>query len=563
MKSKTENKIKVAFQGEPGAYSEEAAYNYFGNDIETIGYETFDEVFSAVERRKVDYGIIPMENSIEGTVRKGYELFLVYNVKPFAEVIQRIRHCLISLPQESLKSIKVVYSHPQALGQCSKFLERHKYKITPFYDTAGSIKMIKEKNLKHSAGIASERAAKIYGMKVLKKGIENNHENYTRFLIIAKDVKTEPTGNDKTSLIFGLKHVPGSLFRALKVFADRNINLTKIESIPIVGKPWEYNFFLDFEGHLKDKKVASAIEELKDKTTFLKIIGSYFKVDFLKKRKIEKKIDIGLDKIAIIGAGGNMGRWFCQFFQERGIEVIASDINENSLKKLKSDFQVKIVKDNKEAVRLAKFILISVLPQNFEDVVKEIANYVRKDQIILDITSLKEKPVKLMHRYFKENLVLGTHPLWGPASKENLKMILTPTNKREKIFAEKFRKWLESEGIKVKFMSPKKQDELMSLVSGLPHFVALVSGSTLEKDFKKIKDIYGSSFEILSSLIRRVVSNSPQLFSELQFSFPQINKIEEEFEKKVRLWRNIIKKKDRVKFIREMLKIRKAIRFLL
>jgi chorismate mutase / prephenate dehydratase len=560
---KTKNKIKIAFQGEAGAYSEEAGYKYFGNNIETIGYEKLDDVFRAVEKGEVDYGVVPVENSIEGTVRKGYELFLEYNVKPVAEVILRIRHCLIALPGESLKSIKFVYSHPQALGQCSIFLEKYKYKIVPFYNTAGSVKMIKEKKLKHTAGIASERAGKIYGMKILKKGIENNPQNFTRFLIIAKNVKTSPTGHDKTSLIFTLEHVPGSLFRALKVFAKRNINLTKIESIPISGKPWEYNFFLDFEGHIEDKKIISALEELKKQTTFLKIIGSYPKANFVKPKKVLSKIDIGLDKIAIIGAGGNMGQWFCKFFKERGVEVIASDINKNSLKKLKENLGVRIAKDNKEAVKLAKFILISVLPQNFEEVVKEISPYVKKDQIIFDITSLKEKPVKIMHKYFKNNLVLGTHPLWGPASKENLKMILTPTNKKEKIFAEKFKKWLETEGIKVIFMSPKKQDQLMALVSGLPHFVALVSGSTLEKDFKKIRDVYGSSFEILSSLIKRVVSNSPYLFSELQFNFPKMNEIEDNFEKKVKFWREIIKKKDRKKFVQEMLKIRRSIKSLI
>jgi chorismate mutase/prephenate dehydratase len=275
MKAKIKNKIRVAYQGEPGAYSEEAAYKYFDDNIETIGYEKLDDVFRAVEKGDVDYGVIPVENSIEGTVRKGYELFLEYDVKPIAEVILRIKHCLISFPKETIKSIKVVYSHPQALGQCSKFLEKQGYKLIPFYNTAGAVKMIKEKRLKHAAAIASERAGKIYGMKILKKGIENNPQNFTRFLVIAKNIKTSPTGHDKTSLIFTLKHIPGSLFRTLKVFAERNINLTKIESIPIPSKPWEYNFVLEFEGHIEDKKVKSALERLKKHTIFLKIIGSY------------------------------------------------------------------------------------------------------------------------------------------------------------------------------------------------------------------------------------------------------------------------------------------------
>jgi prephenate dehydratase len=279
--------LKVAFQGEPGAYSEEAGYKYFGNNIETIGYEKLDDVFRAVEKGVVDYGVIPVENSIEGTVRKSYELFLEYDVKPIAEVILRIKHCLISFPGETLKTIKVIYSHPQALGQCSKFLEKYKYKVIPFYNTAGSVKMIKEKKLKHTAAIASERAGKIYGMKIIKKGIENNPQNYTRFLIIERITRIRRMNCEyKTSLIFTLKNVPGSLFRALRVFAKRNINLTKIESMPISGKPWEYKFLLDFEGHLKDKRVTLALKELKKQTTFLKIIGSYQKEKFCYNLKI-------------------------------------------------------------------------------------------------------------------------------------------------------------------------------------------------------------------------------------------------------------------------------------
>jgi len=278
---KTKNKIKVAFQGEKGAFSEEAALKFFDKNIENLGFETLNEVFEAIEKKKADFGIVPVENSIEGTVRKGYELFLNYNVNPFAEVIHRISHCLISLSGESLKSIRVVYSHPQALGQCSKFLEKQKYKTIPFYNTAAAVKMIKEKKLKHTGAIASERAGKIYKMKILKKRIENNPQNYTRFLVITKDKKTIPTGKDKTSVIFTLKHIPGSLFKSLEVFAKKNINLTKIESIPISDKPWEYNFLVDFEGHVEDKKVSLALEELKTKTTFLKVIGSYPKVNFL------------------------------------------------------------------------------------------------------------------------------------------------------------------------------------------------------------------------------------------------------------------------------------------
>ena len=267
-------KIKVAFQGEPGAYSEEAAFLYFGNFIETVGCKTLSDVFQILEKDKVDYAIVPVENSLEGTVGGTYDLFLKYNLKPDGEVLHRIRHCLISFPRKNLKSLKRVYSHPQALGQCKEFLEKHRYEAIPVYDTAGSVKIIKEKRLKNSAGIASERAAKLYGMKIIKKGIETNLQNFTRFLILFKK-ETKPTGNDKTSLIFSTKHVPGALYRALMAFAVRKINLTKIESRPIIGRPWEYNFILDFEGHQEDKKIRETLKDLKKSKTFLKIIGSY------------------------------------------------------------------------------------------------------------------------------------------------------------------------------------------------------------------------------------------------------------------------------------------------
>ncbi len=268
------NNQRIAFQGELGAYSEEAAFKYFGNLIQTIGCKTLSDVFQILEENKVDFVIIPVENSLEGSIGQSYDLLLEYNLKAYGEIFHRIKHCLISFSNNDLKSIKTVYSHPQALGQCRKFLEELKCEIMPFYDTAGSVKMIKEKNLRNAAGIASERTAKIYGMKVIVEGIETNRNNYTRFLILSKK-GSAPTGNDKTSIIFTTRHVPGALHNALRIFSDNDINLTKIESRPIVGRPWEYNFYLDFEGHYTDKIVSKALQILKRNSLFVKIIGSY------------------------------------------------------------------------------------------------------------------------------------------------------------------------------------------------------------------------------------------------------------------------------------------------
>jgi len=273
---------KVAFQGEPGAYSEEAIFFYFNTSVKTIAYKTFLDVFEALKKDEVDFAVVPLENSLEGTVGSVYDLFLKYTLSPYAEIFLRIRHCLISFPQQTLRSIKGVYSHYQALGQCRRFLEKKKYKAIPFYDTAASVRLIKEKKMTNWAAIASKRAAQIYGMKVLREGIEDNLQNFTRFLVLSKKER-EPTGRDKTSVIFGLKHVPGSLFRVLKIFARRKINLTKLESRPLLGSPWEYNFILEFEGHRKEKKMKIVLKELAENTTFLKIIGSFPAGSFDKK----------------------------------------------------------------------------------------------------------------------------------------------------------------------------------------------------------------------------------------------------------------------------------------
>ena len=266
--------LKVAFQGEIGAYSEIAVYKHFTSDAQTIPCKSFSDVFKSVEAGNVDYGVVPVENSIEGSVNQVYDLFLEYDLEVCGEIILKIEHCLLANRNADLNSIKVVYSHPQALAQCSNFLERSGCKIIPTYDTAGGAKIVKERGTNDVAAIASERAAEIYGMKVLARDISNTPDNYTRFLVISTE-DSPPTGNDKTSIIFSLKHVPGSLYKALEEFALREINLTKIESRPTKRRPWEYNFYLDFEGHRNDPKCMEALKGLEKRATFIKILGSY------------------------------------------------------------------------------------------------------------------------------------------------------------------------------------------------------------------------------------------------------------------------------------------------
>jgi chorismate mutase/prephenate dehydratase len=267
-------KVRVAFQGERGAYSESAVYTFFGASVDVKPCRDLAEVFENVDKQEAQSGVVPVENSLEGSVNQTYDLFLTHDLKVCGEIILRISHCLIANPNTTLEAVKTVYSHPQALAQCRSFLERLGRELIPTYDTAGSVKMLKEKGLKDAAAVASERAAELYGMKILAREIEDTPANYTRFFVLSKE-DSPMTGRDKTSIIFAAAHTPGSLYHALGEFAKRNINLTKIESRPTRQTPWEYNFYLDFEGHRTEENCAAALRALEKGAAFLKILGSY------------------------------------------------------------------------------------------------------------------------------------------------------------------------------------------------------------------------------------------------------------------------------------------------
>jgi chorismate mutase/prephenate dehydratase len=266
--------VKVAFQGERGAFSEDAAAKLFGGDIGVLPCMRLKEVFELVSQDKVEFGIVPAENSQAGSINETYDLLLAYPLNIFAEVIIKVSHCLMALPGERLADITTIYSHPQALAQCDEFLSKLKVEIIPTYDTAGSAKMIKEKRLRNCAAIASKRAADIYGLEILTAEIETNVNNYTKFVAISKQ-RAKPTERSKTSLVFAAAHKPGALYRILGIFATRDINLTKLESRPSKAKPWEYVFYADFEGHLDGEVYQEAVLELQREATFVKILGSY------------------------------------------------------------------------------------------------------------------------------------------------------------------------------------------------------------------------------------------------------------------------------------------------
>jgi prephenate dehydratase len=270
----------IAFQGETGAYSERAAREFFRNGAPTLACRTFGETFVALHTDQARAAVVPIENSLAGSVHQNYDLLLKYEFHITGEIFLRISHHLMALPEVKWEQVRRVYSHPQALEQCREFLEKWPaIEAVPAYDTAGSAKLIAEKRWPDAAAIASAWAAKEYGLAILHREVESNPKNYTRFLVLEKNGSMLVAG--KTSIVFSVQHVPGALFKAMAVFALRDINLLKIESRPMHGSPWQYIFYLDFEGTPQQSHCRKALEHLGEITTFLRVLGAYEKGDVI------------------------------------------------------------------------------------------------------------------------------------------------------------------------------------------------------------------------------------------------------------------------------------------
>jgi prephenate dehydratase len=271
-----ENKIPlIAFQGEHYAFSEMAAKKFFNDQCECFPCRTFEDVFSATLSERSDLGIIPVENSLTGSIHRNFDLLLQNNLQIVGEIPLRIEQHLIANQGTELDHIDTIYSHPQALEQCREFLSTlPKVETVASYDTAGSVKTIHEKRLHNAAAIAGKWAAQDYDMVILREEIEDIPENFTRFFFISKKPANLGQPN-KTSIVFSMKSIPGALFKCLSVFALRDIDLVKIESRPLRGKPWSYLFYLDFSGSMEQEVCKKAIGHLEEITDFIKILGSY------------------------------------------------------------------------------------------------------------------------------------------------------------------------------------------------------------------------------------------------------------------------------------------------
>lgn len=265
-----------------GAFSQQAIAQLLGPLPDPTPFPRFDQVFAALADKAIDGAVVPIENTLHGSVHENYDLLLRHNFEITGETSVRIVHNLIAQPGTAFAQVRKVYSHPVALNQCLEFFARHKrIERESFYDTAGSVKMVMEQRPEGGAAIAGELAARIYGGKILKRGIEDDRQNFTRFFLLerkssrVRESATERRKPWKTSLVFSTKNIPGALFRALAALALRDLNLVKIESRPLRGKPWEYLFYLDLIGHREDSRVKNALAHLGEVADFIRVLGSY------------------------------------------------------------------------------------------------------------------------------------------------------------------------------------------------------------------------------------------------------------------------------------------------
>src|SRR2546421_5758715 len=273
--SEIQQPINIAFQGERGAFSDEAVRAYFGQQAEPLPYRSFADVFRAVAAGEVDYGLVPVENSQAGSINDVYDLLRQHDLFVAGEISYPVNHYLLCLPGQQLRDIQRVISHPQALAQCDQYLRELGVEIVATYDTAGSAKMIREENLTGVAAVAGKGAAALYQLEILAHGIQTIKDNYTRFIALSREPAPRREGHAKTMLVMATAHQPGSLYTCLGVLAAKNINLLKLESRPSRQRVSEYVFYLDYEGHRGDPQVRRALADSAGHTTFCKVLGSF------------------------------------------------------------------------------------------------------------------------------------------------------------------------------------------------------------------------------------------------------------------------------------------------
>jgi exosome complex component RRP43 len=403
----------IGYQGIPGSYSEEVIIKNLGSNYETDPMSDFENVFQKVFNNKIDYAMIPIENSLGGSLHVNYDLLLKYDLKIIAEYNLPINHCLLVHPDSNFEDIKYITSHPQALVQCTEFIDKHNFKSQDFFDTAGSARFIRDNCKKNIGAIASKRSAEIYGLKILSENIQNKSINYTRFLLLSKGDKTIVNNYiaTKTSIAFSLDNSPGALANALSLFSNNKIDLTKIESRPnrLVNNknlPFQYLFYLDFIGNENLANCKDVLKTLKQNATYFNILGSYPSIS--EKKNAKQKLKIG-----IIGFG-RFGRFLAkELSQQHWIWAYSrsdySDISE--------EYGTCFVKSKDDFISLnLDVIIIATSISSFENIISQYPDSFFDNKLVIDVLSVKKYPKNILLGLNSNCDLLCTHPMFGPDS---------------------------------------------------------------------------------------------------------------------------------------------------
>eukprot|EP01038_Epipyxis_sp_PR26KG_P007668 gene7668-10432_t len=465
--------LKVAYQGEPGAYSEKAARELLGSRIVTVPYQSFEDAFKAVANNEVNYAVVPIENSLGGSIHTNFDLLLRYDLHIIAEHEFKVEHALLVLPGVKREMVKKVMSHPQALAQCDNYIRAWGVTAEAAYDTAGSAKMIRDKNLTDCAAIASDLAGDTYGLEVLDRNIEDYDENFTRFLLLSKQSVSAlltPTLPAKTSIVFVVQSSPGALYKALACFTLRDIDFSKIESrptsvdllnylkfqsatlakSPLKGSTVEksktdrtrfrYCIYLDFLGAELDDRSQNALLQLREQSEFVRVLGSYPRgseligpikntlatlsnipvtTEYPSITITNKKDTRAPLKIGIIGFG-NFGQFLAKTFIKNH-EVYCVDRNDRSSSAKEIGCEFFPLFDLGAFAKIdCDVILLSVSIISFEEVLRSLPKDILKGKLIVDVLSVKGHAKSTMLSALPENCdILCTHPMFGPESGKN------------------------------------------------------------------------------------------------------------------------------------------------
>ncbi|WP_129598639.1 prephenate dehydratase [Anaerophilus nitritogenes] len=275
LRMKERRKLKVGFQGVEGSFSQQALIKYFKEDVQMKNVRDFEDVFKLLKNNEVDYGVLPIENSSTGGITEVYDLLRRYKAYIIGERCIKVEHHLLGIQGTTIEDIKEVYSHPQAFHQSSEFFKKHNdWKLIPYHNTAVSAKLIKDTNIKSKAAVGNKKAADLYDLEVIASSIHDNKKNHTRFIIIGNKLEI-PEDGEKISVVFTTPHQAGALYGILRYFAEKDLNMLKIESRPKIDHPWEYFFYIDFEGNLREKTVKKALELIEKNSASFQLLGNY------------------------------------------------------------------------------------------------------------------------------------------------------------------------------------------------------------------------------------------------------------------------------------------------